>query len=440
MTKAATGSPELGTREVYHRLARNSAWLGGGTVLSALLTMLAVVLSARALSPREFGLLVLFQSATLMVTTFMSFSTQQPVIKLGAAAQAAGDLDHLGRIFGLGLAIDTAAAIVAALSAFTFLNLGSDWLGIPDGEMRIAGLFAGSLLFSGYLTSNGIFRLLNRFALLSLIQTGCAAFLLAATACLYALNAPFEAYCLASVAFFVLNSLLPLIIGVHQARKAGIRIRLSKAEMRAGELRTFLAYCWTTWGAATVEALRSNGDSLLVGATVSVESAGIYNVAKQLAGVLRKLSSVYASAAFPEISTLAARGEHQTSMRLRRRMIGIGAVVGCVAFVGALLLGGLALKILFGARFAPAYVPLAILTAAAGAQLISQTQTIYVQVYVGPERLLAGYLVALAVFLLAAVPLTLSFSMAGTATAQLLFTLALITICTFALRGPVHAA
>ena len=81
-----------------------------------------------------------------------------------------------------------------------------------------------------------------------------------------------------------------------------------------------------------------------------------------------------------------------------------------------------------------------ILTAAAGAQLISQTQTIYVQVYVGPERLLAGYLVALAVFLLAAVPLTLSFSMAGTATAQLLFTLALITICTFALRGPVHAA
>ena len=440
MTGAAPGKPELGTRAVYGRLARNSAWLGGGTVLAALFMMLAVVLSARALSPREFGLLVLFQSATLMVATLMSFSTQQPVIKLGAAAQAQGDLDHLGRIFGLGLVIDTCAAIVAALVAFAFLGLGRGLIGIPDDELRIASLFAASLLFSGYLTSNGIFRLLNRFALLSMIQAGCAAAVLGATAFCYVRNAPFEAYCAAWAAFFVLNSQLPLIVGVYLARKAGVRITFATARMRTGEIRTFLAYCWTTWGVATAEALRSNGDSLLVGATVSVETAGVYNVAKQLAGILRKLNSVYASAAFPEISALSAHGEHQAAARVRRRMFAVGAAVGLLAVVGALVIGRFVLNLLFGARFEAAYVPLAILTAAAAAQLIAQTQTMYVQVYVGPEKLFLGYMFALAIFLLAAVPLTLSFSMAGTAAAQLLFTLALITFCYFALRSSAHAA
>ena len=55
-----SGRPDLGTAAVYRRLARNSAFLGAGTVASAVFMMLAVVLSARALSPREFGLLVLF--------------------------------------------------------------------------------------------------------------------------------------------------------------------------------------------------------------------------------------------------------------------------------------------------------------------------------------------------------------------------------------------
>jgi O-antigen/teichoic acid export membrane protein len=440
MAGSAPLRPELGTAAVYGRLARNSAWLGGGAVVAALFMMLAVVLSARALSPREFGLLVLFQSATLMVATLMSFSTQQPVIKLGASAQAQGDLDHLGRIIGLGLLIDTGAAMVAALGAFAFLTLGRGWIGIADDELGVAALFAASLLFSGYLTSNGIFRLLNRFALLSMIQAGCAAAILAATAYFYVRHAPFQAYCSAWAAFFVLNSQMPLFVGIYLARQAGVRITFAPATMPRGETRTFLAYCWTTWGVATVEALRSNGDSLLVGATVSVESAGVYSVAKQLAGVLRKLNSVYASAAFPEISALSAHGEHQAAGRVRRRMSAVGALVGGLAIVGALVVGRLVLGVLFGARFEVAYVPLVILTAAAAAQLITQTQTMYVQVYAGPEKLFRAYMFAIAIFLAAALPLTLSLSIAGTAIAQLLFTLALTTFCHLALRSAAHAA
>jgi O-antigen/teichoic acid export membrane protein len=440
MAAKASSKPELGTRAVYRRLARNSAYLAAGTTASALFMMLAVVLSARALSAHDFGLLVLFQSATMMVATLMSFSSQQPVIKLGASAQAQGDKARLGRIIGLGLLFDVFAAIVATVAAFAFLAFGRRWVGLQHDQLGLASLFAGSLLLTGYLTSNGIFRLFNRFGLLSLIQAGCAAGVFAASAVLYRSEAPLKDYCWAWAIFYALNGQIPLFVALFLARRADIPVAFSTGKWQRREISTFLAYCWTTWGTATAEALRSNGDSLLVGAAISVEAAGIYNVAKQLAGVLRKLNTVYASAGFPEISALSAHGEHDSAARLRRGMLWVGGAIGGIAVVAALMLGRLVLALLFGPQFEAAYPALVILVAAAAAQLISHTLSMYVQVYVGPERLFRVYMLAIAVFLVAVLPLTLAFTIAGTAAAQVLFSLALIYFCYSTLRQVPNAA
>jgi hypothetical protein len=55
-------------------------------------------------------------------------------------------------------------------------------------------------------------------------------------------------------------------------------------------------------------------------------------------------------------------------------------------------------------------------------------------VYVGPKRLLFVYVAAIAAFALAAIPLTFALSITGTAIAQLVFGLALVLLCQFALR------
>jgi O-antigen/teichoic acid export membrane protein len=334
----------------------------------------------------------------------------------------------------MALLFDVLAAVAATGVAFAFLAVGRGWIGLGNDQLGIASLFAGSLLFTGYLTANGIFRLLDRFGLMSLIQAGCAAGILGATAYLYRTGAPFEAYCWAWAIFYAVNAQLPLLLALHLARKAGIPIEFSASRIRRSEISTFLAYCWTTWGTATAEALRSNGDSLLVGGFVSVEAAGIYNVAKQLAGVLRKANTVYASAMFPEVSTLSARGDAENASRVRKRILRISGLVGVISIATAALIGQMLLVSLFGRHFEAAYLPLVVLTAAAASQLISHTLSIYVQVYIGPERLFRVYMVAIAVFLIVVFPLTFAFSITGTAVAQLLFSFALIYSCYFALR------
>lgn len=401
--------------------------------------MLAVILSARALSPAEFGRLVLFQSATLMAASLVSFSTQQPLVKLGAIALAGADWARVGRLIGLGLLLDALAGTAGCIAAFSVIGLAGRWIGIGPADFPVAAAFAGSLLFTGYWTANGIFRLLDRFGILSLLQAGCAAAVLAATFCLWRAGAGLAAYCWAWAIFYALNSQLPLAVAIMLARKAGISIRLPSPATDRDEIRAFMAYCWTTWGMASVEAVRTNGDSLLVGAAVSVEAAGVYNVARQIAGVVRKFSAVYASAAFPEISAMSAHGEEENAARVKKRMLWLTGAAGAIAVAAAAIFGAALLRLLFTPHFQGAWMPLVILTGAAAAQLISHTLSMYVQVYIGPEKLFRLYALALIPFVIAVLPLTFALSISGTALAQLLFPIALIMLCDRALRTR-HAA
>src|SRR5262249_5283793 len=120
--------------------------------------------------------------------------------------------------------------------------------------------------------------------------------------------------------------------------------------------------------------------------------------------------------------------------QVRGRILWVSGLVGIITLAATALLGRPILVQLFGERFEAAYLPLIILTAAAASQLISHTLSMYVQVYVGPERLFRAYVLAVAIFLLAAFPLTSVWSINGTATAQFLFSLALIYFCQLALR------
>ena len=110
-------------------------------------------------------------------------------------------------------------------------------------------------------------------------------------------------------------------------------------------------------------------------------------------------------------------------------MLWVGGTIGMLAVGLALLAGRLVLGRLFAARFESAWLPLAILTMAGAAQLISHTLSMYVQVYAGPERLFHAYVVAMAVFVLAVFPLTTALSISGTAGAQLLFVIVLSFVC-----------
>lgn len=423
---AASGS-------IYRRIARNFAVLAGGTAASSAFMMLAAAIAARALLPHQFGVLVLLQSSVLMLRSLTSFSTQQPVIKLGADAQTAENRHRLGSIISMGLVMDLFASMLAFVIAIALIELSRGSIGLADENVGLAWIFAVSLIFGGYPTSNGIFRLYDRFGLLSVVQTAGAALLLIAYAGLFWVRAKLQAFVWVWAIDVSAASILQVWAAILLVRRDGVELHFTLRDFLRPDGRQLLHYCWSTWGTSTAESIRTNGDSLLVGAIVSVEAAGIYNVARQLAGLLRKFSVIYPSAIFPEISRLAARGDTWNAKRLEFRLMWISIAIGAAAVGAVLAFGPFIVQLLFGPRFTAANEAFVILTAAAAAQLIGFTPSMYVQVYRGPRLLLILCVIATAAFAVAAVPLTFALSIAGMAIAQLLFGIILILLCKLAL-------
>jgi O-antigen/teichoic acid export membrane protein len=421
------------TDSMFRRIARNSMLLAGGTAVSSVLTMLAVVVAARGLGKRDFGVLVLMQSSVLMLGAIISASTQQPVIKLGSDAQAANDKDRLGEVVSMALVVDIAAAVLSLAVALFVIEVCRRVIGLADRNVVSAWIVAVSLLFSSFPSSNGIFRLYDRFGLLTLVQSASALALLSAYGVLFAIGGDLQAYVAAWAAYCAISGVVQLGASLALLRSDGVPIRFRRGMFSNPDGRVLLHYSWTTWGASTTDGIRTSGDSLLVGALVSIEAAALYNIARQLAGLVRKLTIVYTSTVFPEIARLSARGDAAGARTLRRRMFWIGLVIAAAGTGLAVLFGRVVIRFLFGLPFEPAYVALIILTAAASSQLISQTPYMYVQVYRGPRLALLLQTIATIAFLVVAVPLAYAFSMDGMAASQLIFGIVLTLLSDLAL-------
>ena len=419
---------------LYRRLTRNLIYLAGGTATAAIFMMLAAGFNARALSAQEFGLLALLQTSALMLRGLISFGTQQPVIQLGAAALADHDEARLGQVIGLCLGLDLVAAVAATILAFLVIFLAGGWIGLRSSDTAWACIFAAGLLFTGYLTSNGIFRLLNRFDLLSLIQAGSGAAILAVAIWFWYVGADFETYVWAWAGFMALSTQVQLWTSLWLIRRSGVAISFRFRRTGPDDTRKVMEFCWSTWGNAAIDAVRVHGDSLLVGLFVGIEAAGVYAVAKQLTGIVRKATDIYASAAYPEVAMLAAERDFDGARSLRNWMIVAGAVVGLLGLAATAVVGRPLLGFVFGPVFTTGYGALVLLIAAAGLQLISHPLAVFVQVFLSPARLFAIYASALLLYALAAPFGIFWLGITGAAFGQLIFTAAVIALSTVALR------
>ncbi|TCJ40218.1 lipopolysaccharide biosynthesis protein [Parafrankia sp. BMG5.11] len=431
MTAPVHAMPSGGLRK---RILRNLSVLGGGSGGAALLSLGAVAINSRALSLVDFGIFVLLQTTAMLVAGLFTFATQQPVIKLGMAALERGQTERFERLVGMGLLADFASAFAAAAVSLGLLVLMPQWLPLPPRYELGAIVVASCLLLQGYRTSEGVFRALNRFDQMSLIQVTSAALQLVVAAILWSQDAPFIYYAILAAASISLPSLIQLIGALLLLRGRGLRPKFGGVQAARADRREFVAYCWSTWATGSLDTLRQNGDAPLVGLLISVEAAGIYNVARQLAGILRKGTQVYASVLFPELAAFASRRDLEGPRRLLRRILVLSAVLTLGAVASSAVLGGLALDVLFGSQFRPGHLVLVLLFASAGIQLVSATYSMYVQAFDGPVAIFHSYVIATVAYLAVILPGLEFGGLAGAGLAQIVFFAVLALGCRLRLR------
>ena len=163
-------------RSVESRIASNASLLFGVKVIGALLGLISLVVTARALDSQvEFGIVIFLHAYMLFFAEMMTFQSWQAVIRFGSDDVKAKDGASFARLVKFAATLDAAAVVLAYIGAIALFGVfvaivqafpdfwpGHDQID-PAKLFGLVAVYCSVVLFQQIGMSTGVLRLFDRF-------------------------------------------------------------------------------------------------------------------------------------------------------------------------------------------------------------------------------------------------------------------------------------
>ncbi|MFQ5786245.1 MAG: lipopolysaccharide biosynthesis protein [Alphaproteobacteria bacterium] len=347
------------------RVFRNAGVLLGGKAVAGLFGLGALALTARALGPEVFGVLILVHTYVKLIGGLTKFQSWQTVIHFGARCLDEQRKGDFRRLIAFTFLLDGASALVGAAVAVAFAALAAGWLGWGDDTVPLAVAYSALLLVTIKATPVGILRLFDRFDLLSVQSAVSPAVRLAGAGIAYAVGGGLEAFLIVWFLSGAADGVTLLALSWREFGRRGLRdgffsIRGSLVAPFPGLWR----FAWTANLNSAVTTVGEHLSTLVVGWVLGPAPAGLYKIAGRYAHALATPAGLLRRTVYPELAKLSARGGVKAS---RKVVLRAGLIAGSVALAVLVLLvplGEPLLRITVGEAYVGAYGVLLLLTLA----------------------------------------------------------------------------
>ncbi len=323
---------------VVRRIYANLGLLLSGKAAAGLISLGYLAVAARALGPRDYGVLVLVHAYVLTVGGIVNFPGWHAVVRYGAQAAAADDRPRMLRLLRLTATVELSAAAVAVVVAAVLAPVLGPRLGWSPAALAFATPYSLAVLASARSTPAGYLQLKRRFDLLGLHN--------AVAPCVRLVGA-----LVVAVAGWGLTGFLAVWLAAALCEGAamwGMGWWVARRDLAAHRLLGGLRGVtnenpglWRFMVAAnsdvTFSELAGRLAPLAVGWWLGPASAGLYAVAQRASVVISQPAQVLGQAAYAELAKLAAA--HGGAARLRQALVRcIGVALLSAAPVVALVL------------------------------------------------------------------------------------------------------
>ena len=344
---------------MIRRALQNTGWLMGARGINAVLSLGYLALATRALGLQGFGNFILAVTFAQAITGLASFQTWQAVVRWGQRRETVADA------IGFALALDLLTVLGGAIAAALLLALGGDWLPVPVELREEAFALTLVSLLAVRSTPTGVLRLHDRYAQAAAADSVTSMVRLAGAAVVVVAAPSIPAFLLVwAVAELVTAAAYWRYALRHPGfdwRRISLR-RLPRAERGAW------GFVWGTGLSGMLLIASRQILVLLVGALGGAALAGIYRVAAQLGEGLLKLAQAVLRATYPELVR-----DPEAARDIAARIGKIALFTGFGATALAALGGPWLIALVAGPEYAPAYVPMIVLSAAAAIELAGAT-------------------------------------------------------------------
>jgi O-antigen/teichoic acid export membrane protein len=338
----------------FRSILRNAAYLGSGSVASALLGLLALSCAGKGMSPEMFGVLVVIQAYTKAVSDFIKFQTWQFVVQFGTPALEHQNTGRFRDVVAFSFGLDIASGVIAVLGGMIMLPFLSHSLGLDRESFWLAMLYCTLIPSMTSSTPTGVLRAFNRFDLIA-IQQAIKPFLQAVGSVIsYYFDLGFPGFIVTWYASNLIGGTLFWWFTARELRRRDIhgalRPRLFNVARRIEGAWNFV---WTTNIAHTIWAARNSCTTVLVGVVLGPAAAGLFKIAMTFFDATGTPAKLLEKSFYPEIMRLDPRTKTPWLLGLRSSLLAGG--IGLAVAVLMLLVGKPLISAVFGQQYLEAY-------------------------------------------------------------------------------------
>lgn len=371
MRQLAKRLRQLVSGDAGHR--RNLADIGtllGGDFFGAVLALAAFALTARALGPADYGVLVLAQAYSRGVARLLSSRSWQAIIRYGALAHAERRADELGMLLKFGLILDLGVAVLAWAVAVAGVLVANAWTGWIGDRAGFVIAYCTVLLVNASGTPTAVLRLSGRFRLVAVGNAVNSLTGLVLSAIGVAMGFGLVWFGVVWAGLQVLAAVTTWVLALIDLRALGVR-GLWSAPVRGLRQRfpDLWSYAGTTNLTATLRNTMVEFDTLLVAALTDAGAAGLYQIARRMARFVHMAGANAQTVIYPDIARARARGDRALILSRVQTSETLLAGFGIAAFLAFLPLAEPLLRWSAGPAFVSAAPLLQVQMAAVAAAL-----------------------------------------------------------------------
>jgi len=338
----------------FRTIIRNSAYLGSGNVVSALLGLLALSCAGRGMSPEMFGVLIVIQSYTKAVSDFAKFQTWQFIVQFGMPALVSKNIQRFRDVIAFSFGLDIVSGALAMLAGMILLPWLSDVIGLDAANFKLALLYCTLIPFMASSTPTGILRTLDRFDLIAIQQAVKPLMIAIGSLISYFFQLGFSGFI---VTWFVSNLFASLLFWWFSARE--LRRKNFQKALRPGffeparRLAGAWNFVWTTNLSHSIWSARNSCSTVLVGIILGPVAAGLFKIAMTVFDAAGTPASLLSKSFYPEIMRLDPASKRPWVLGLRSALL--AGAIGTMMALLVVVVGKPLISFVFGLKYLQAY-------------------------------------------------------------------------------------
>ena len=356
------------------RVLGNFGLLLRGRGIAAVMLLGATALTARALGPAEFGMLVLMQTYVLLIRGLLNFKQFQAIIRYGVPAHDAGEIRTLVRLIAVSRRLDRRSILVATALALGLAPVAGPLMGMDRGQVILLASYSLVLLSAGNMTAIGLLRLYDQFGTLGMMETIAPTIRFFGVLLAWWLDAPFGAYIAILGVAYVAENLYLSFCGRREYRRhivsASADEKVSNVTME--EFAGLRQFVWVTYWQSNMDLIPKHISVIVAGHLLGATDAGLLRLARQFSSMLAKPATLIRQVVFPDLTR--SWNEGSTDFKLVAYRIALfGGLVGLLFVLIGYFFGELLLGALLGNEFVAAAPVLTLLLLAATFELTASS-------------------------------------------------------------------